>query len=459
MKSYIKHTGVALLAACAVCGVSAQNTYSGYFLEGYDYRYQMNPAFDNEYNFVALPGLGNLNLGFQGNLHLTTLLYNVDGKTCLFTNPGVSVGSVMDNVSSHNKLGFDTKVGILSGGFKAWGGYNTVSINAVASAHMDVPGSLFSLMKEGISNQTYDISDLRAKARGYTELAFGHSRDLGKWVPGLRAGATLKFLLGMGSMDARFNKAHLTLAEDGWKAVTNADIYVSMPDTRFKTEYSDKTDRNYVSGIDMNSFGVNGFGLGLDLGASYKLNEDWEFSAAILDIGFISYGDTQLASTQGDRVVETNTYIFNPNDDADNSFSKEWKKMRDDMLELYQLDNVGKVGAQTYSLRTTLNFAAQYTFPLYRNLKFGLVNSTRIDGPFTWTQFRLSANVAPVKIFSANANFAVGTYGASFGWMLSVHPKYFSLFLGMDHTPGKLAKQGVPLNSNLEVNFGINFPF
>lgn len=30
----------------------AQNTNSGYFLDGYLYRHEMNPAFDNERNYV-----------------------------------------------------------------------------------------------------------------------------------------------------------------------------------------------------------------------------------------------------------------------------------------------------------------------------------------------------------------------------------------------------------------------
>ena len=29
----------------------------------------------------------------------------------------------------------------------------------------------------------------------------------------------------------------------------------------------------------------------------------------------------------------------------------------------------------------------------------------------------------------------------------------------MDNTLGKLARQGIPLNSNASVNLGINFPF
>jgi hypothetical protein len=80
-------------------------------------------------------------------------------------------------------------------------------------------------------------------------------------------------------------------------------------------------------------------------------------------------------------------------------------------------------------------------------------------GKYSWTEFRLSANVAPTNIFSASANMALGTYGTSFGWLLNFHPSGFNLFVGMDHTLGKLAKQGVPLSGRANVNIGINFPF
>ncbi|MDE6558918.1 MAG: hypothetical protein K2K29_03420, partial [Muribaculaceae bacterium] len=68
------------------------------------------------------------------------------------------------------------------------------------------------------------------------------------------------------------------------------------------------------------------------------------------------------------------------------------------------------------------------------------------------------ANVRPVDCLSASANFAAGTYGVGFGWLVNVNVTGFNLFIGMDHTMGKLAKQFVPLNSNAELNFGINFP-
>ena len=53
----------------------------------------------------------------------------------------------------------------------------------------------------------------------------------------------------------------------------------------------------------------------------------------------------------------------------------------------------------------------------------------------------------------------VGTYGVGFGWLLNLHTTGFNFFVGMDHTMGKLSKQFVPLNSNADLNIGINFPF
>ena len=84
----------------------AQNTNSGYFLDGYLYRHEMNPAFDNERNYVSMPALGNLNLSLRGNIAVDDVFYNVNGRTTTFMNPLVSVSEVMGNLSDNNKLNF-----------------------------------------------------------------------------------------------------------------------------------------------------------------------------------------------------------------------------------------------------------------------------------------------------------------------------------------------------------------
>lgn len=442
----------------ALAPAIAQETYSGYFVDGYEYRFRMNPAFGNETGqstFISIPAVSNLNLGMRGNLHLTDLLYTRGGKTVLFTNPEVSSSTVMGNLSAQNKIGLDFNVTLLAGGFKAFGGYNTVSLNARGAANFMLPKDLFSLLKDGVSNKTYDITDIYANANAFAELSLGHSRNINsQW----RVGGALKFLFGIANFEARLNNANLTLGTDNWMVTTNAEVHANMNGFAFKTNHDNPNDP-YVDGADMDSFGLGGFGMALDLGAVYTLNQDWQFSAAVLDFGFISWSNDVVATTNGDRTFETDKYTFSLDDKADNSFDNEWDKVKNGLDQLYHLENKGDQGSRTTMPSATINLGARYTFPLYRPLTFGLVNTTHINGKFTWTDFRLSANVAPVKMFSASANLAVGTYGAAFGWMLNYHYTGFGLFLGMDHTLGKLAKQGVPLNSNASLNFGMNVLF
>ncbi|MDE7510233.1 MAG: hypothetical protein K2M62_08920, partial [Muribaculaceae bacterium] len=303
---------------------------------------------------------------------------------------------------------------------------------------------------------TYDLSNVRALAEGYAKLQLNHQRDLGQYLPGLKAGAAFKMLFGIGSMDANLKDTYLSLQEDAWRVQTNGTVRVNMGNMYYKTKYSDVTDRNYVDGIELDGAGVKGFGIGFDLGATYDW-QDFQFSLALLDLGFISWSGTQTATTNGTRYVNTNDYTFGVTDEQ---YKDTWNdELKPALYNLYQLQDMGETGARTRSLRTTLNWGVQYELPYYRRLHFGLVNSTRFNGPFTATDFRFSANVRPVDCFSASANFTAGTYGVGFGWLANVNVKGFNFFIGMDRTIGKLAKQGVPLSSNGSVNIGMNFPF
>ncbi|MCQ2075896.1 MAG: DUF5723 family protein [Bacteroidaceae bacterium] len=439
----------------------AQNTQSGYFVDGYLYRHELNPAIGNEQNYIAMPALGNLNVAMRGNIAFDNVFRSINGKTTTFLNPQVDVADFMGKLKDDNHTGADIRVNILSAGFKAFGGYNTVSVNARTNIYTSIPKSLFSLAKEGPYNQTYDIHDFTAVADAYAEVALGHSHQINEqW----RVGGTVKVLIGGGNVEAKFDKAQLVLDKDAFHAVTNATINSSVKGLTYNTETTErgaegeKTLHTYVNGADVDGAGVNGFGLAVDLGAQFKLNQDWEFSASLLDLGFIRWSNNMVASTNGDREFNTDIYLFSPDDDAPNSFEREMDRLSEGLSALYELQDNGDAGGRTTGLSATMNIGAKYTLPKYRQLAFGLTNTTRM-GKYAWTDFRLSANWSPVKIVSASVNLGVGTYGASFGWMANFHPNGFNLYFAMDHTVGKIAKQGLPLSGNAQFNMGINFPF
>lgn len=456
MKHSIRAAIAAFTILSAATGIHAQSR-SAYFTDGYLFGHQLNPSFANDRNYISIPGIGNINTAIMGNVGVRHFLFNVNGQTTTLLNPAVSVDQVMNGLKTNNRIGTEATIGILAAGFNAWGGYNTIAINLRADAHVRLPKELFSLVKEGITNRTYDISNLGARADAYAEIALGHSRVLPfdkRW----RVGATLKVLVGAGALDANLDHAALTLGTDSWHAVTNARINASLKGLTYKTKFSDTTNRDYVNGVDIDGPGVGGFGMAVDLGATFRLNKDWCFSAAVSDLGFISWTDNLEASTNGDRQVTTSDYLFNPDKDADNSFKNEWRRLRDGLSELYQLSDNGNLGSRTRAIGATLAFAAQYYLPVYRPVSFGLLSTTRLLGAYTWTEARLSANYNR-GAFCLSANGAIGTYGCSFGWIANVNVPGFNIYLGMDHTLGRLAKQGVPLSSNASLSFGINIPF
>src|SRR5574344_1321719 len=301
MKLTYKYILSAVLLSCSA-SLMAQNLNSGYFTEGLNSRHDLNPAFGNENNYVAMPGAGNINVNMMGNFGLEDVLFdnptasgNNKSKTT-FMNPYISASDALSGFKDNNKLDGEFRIGILSAGFKGFGGYNTVELNLRAGLNAKMPYELFEFAKN-TGNQSYDIGDINAEFQSYAELAFGHSRQINDK---LRLGAKVKLLFGIARGSFEFNDVKANLTGDEWTISGDAQANLSMKGATYKMEskdYKSKTGTyQHVTGIDTNGGGLNGFGLGLDLGAVYKINDDFTVSAALLDLGFISWSNDVYAT-------------------------------------------------------------------------------------------------------------------------------------------------------------------
>ena len=453
-KTIIKSTILSIGMLMAVPAL-AQHTTSGYFLDGYLMRYQMNPAIGNAQSFVAIPGLNNINVAQRSTLGVKDIFYNVDGTTTTFLNPKVSSEEAMSRLKGTNHVGVNSKIDVLSVGFKGLGGYNTIGVSARANVAVKLPTDIFRLLKEGVSNSTYNIADIKAHADAYAEIALNHSHQLTK---NLRIGATLKVLVGAGNIDADLEKAQLELRDDAWDVVTDATVQANVKNLRLTSKVSENTGNMCIDEVDIDKFGVAGYGAAVDLGAVYNLG-DFELSAALLDLGAIGWSNNYVASTDGEHRFTTDRYTFNVDDEASNRFEDELERMGDDLAVLYEMKDMGDRGSRTRMLAPTVNIGAKYTLPAYKSLSFGALSSSRLQGDFSWTELRLSANFAPCRFFSMGANVAAGNLGTGLGWLINIHPTGFNIFVGMDYTCLKLAKPGVPENKSTSINFGWIVPF
>lgn len=447
----------------SVVTATAQSLNSAYFTDGYKFRHTMNPAYGNDQSYVSIPALGNINVRTQGNFGYDAIIKNnpnpYGNKTMTtFLNPYIDASTALEDFASgNNRVVGSVGITILSAGFKAWDGYNTIEINSKTNFGVSLPYELFEFAKN-TGNKNYDIGDINAGALSYVEIAFGHSRQLtDQW----RAGAKLKVLLGVGRADVKMEnvKAQLNDANQ-WLISAKAQADVSMKGFTYKQkdkEYKQKPGSyKYVNDLDVDGAGIGGFGLGIDLGATYKLNDDWNFSAALLDLGFISWSNDMQARNISDQFIFDGFHDAEVSKSSPNSFKNQGQSYSDQMAEFANLQDQGDQGGRTTGIGTTLNVGAEYTLPMYRQLSFGLLSSTRLQGEYSWTEARLSANWEPLNWLDGGMSLGVGSFGASAGWLINIHPKGFNFFIGMDHILGKQSKEFIPLSSKASVNLGMN---
>ena len=161
----INKIAAALLFAWAAPAASmAQNSLrSAYFLEGYTYRHQMNPAYASERNYVGMPVLGNFNMGLQGNVGVSNFLYKLpNGDLTTFLNQSVSSSEFLGDLKDRNRLNLDFDMNIISFGFHKWGGFNTFDLSVKSGTRMTLPKDLFEFAKVCMTggHSEYDLEDL-----------------------------------------------------------------------------------------------------------------------------------------------------------------------------------------------------------------------------------------------------------------------------------------------------------
>ena len=465
MKTIYKNLFTAALMAVG-CSAAAQTINSAYFTEDYKFRHMLNPAFGNEQNYVSIPALGNISVNTHGNFGYRDVIMSnpmypslSDKKMTTFLNPYISAEDALSGFSTgNNRITGDVSLTILSAGFKAFGGYNTIEINSRTTTGVSLPYELFEFAKN-TGNHSYNIGDINAHAQSFAEIAFGHSRQINDK---LRLGAKLKVLVGLGRADVKMRnmKADLT-AEDKWTITGEATTDVSMKGFSYvseEKEYNIEGSGTYerVNDVDLDGVGVGGLGMAIDLGGVYEINEDWTVSASVLDLGFISWTNDMLAENRSKSFVFNGFHDVSVTSDRGEEIDTKVDRYGDQLADFANLTDMGDKGGRSTGIGATINVGAEYTLPVYRKVSFGALCTSRINGAYSWTEGRLSANYAPLNWLDGGVSFAVNSFTTSMGWVLNLHPKGYNFFIGMDHILGKTSKEMIPLSSNASLTVGMN---
>ena len=363
---------LAIAISTAVLPVSAQQLNSAYFTEGYKFRHQLNPAFASSRSYFSI-ATGNINVGVNSNMGISTFLYpTADGRLTTFMNGSVSADEFLSRLNRKNILGVDAGVSLISTG--TWGkhGFTSVELNLKSSSAVNLPKDLFDFMKNVGQRQSYNFSNLGVRSRNYMELAIGHSHSITKR---LNIGAKVKILLGIASADVRVDDVKVDMYEDQWRVDANGSLYAAVPGLDLGTKAGGEIDFNDISIFEYDNDGSIssiisqaakglGYGAAIDLGASYEIIDGLTVSAALLDFGFLSWGNVVSAHTDNEPWTFDGFENIAINDpESSTTIDKQIEAIGEEFKDFIVLYKDEQNGRRLEMLSATLNVGAEYKMP------------------------------------------------------------------------------------------------
>lgn len=238
----------------------------------------LNPSFipDYQYHF-GFPALSSTFGGFGTSGAKYNQIFSPNGDSI-----SIDQESILANIKDGNNINSRSTNQWLSGGMKWKKFYFSAAISDIVEENAMYSKSLVSLAIDGNAehiDETIDASPLSIKALQYREYALGAAYEYNdQWNFGVKA----KFLFGKAGINSEKSDLSLKTTKDYYylDVKTNVIVNTSLP--------ANKKDTSEVTFGEYAFYGSN-FGMGVDLGASYKLDDQWSFSASVLDLGYISY--------------------------------------------------------------------------------------------------------------------------------------------------------------------------
>lgn len=429
----VKFKHLFLAAGILWAGTEAQAQYlrTSYFMEGTSSRLQMNPGLQPTRGYFNFPVIGSLNVGASSNVLGTGDIIDVlDSGEDLYTND-----KLYNRLKADNRLNVNLNTDILSFGWYRGKGFWSFNVGLRADVGASIPKSMFEYLRDVnssgfyIGNMDYEIRNQSLYINSYAEVGLGYSRKINER---LTVGGRIKVLLGIANaemkidqFDVKTNFPENPYDTDAWnnvnhggRAVTRASLVTTVKGGGLS--FSQNSEGNtIVDGFDFDgeNFGVAGKGFGIDLGASYRVWKNLTVSAAVLDLGFMSWDKGSTTVALSEEEVEINSSNFEPYLGGD---------FMD--MEMYNMEE-GEAFGRKKSLSSTILQAGEYGL-LNNKVSVGALYTTRFIQPKNVSELTLSATFRPKNWLNAAVSYSpIQAAGKSIGLALKLGP----LFVGTDY--------------------------
>lgn len=482
IQTIAKRASLFFFATAFAATASAQFLRTSY-LQDVPYSLQMNPAQVPSHGYFS-PILGPISVTAQSNAFGTA-----DIQDMLDANGDYySSSDFMDKLKSENNLNLNISWDLLNVGWFKGNNFWSFSTGTRIEMGATVPKSIFSFMNDmngsQLDNEMWkkglnaDIDGERIAMQIYQEVGVGFARKINDK---LTVGGKVKLLLGAANLDFEIKQMEVTTpagidiekvqnmqesfkdANLDWSKYKNGDYKLdqtgllqairnevgahgnaginvaatgkaSMGGLEWKYDTDKNGNNTYINGAKMNGFKISGYGLGIDLGATYEVIDNLEITAAITDLGFISWSksnskeiDVNLHQNYNLDQDET-TYNADGTVKAYGLYDFATKVASNEIVNFDMLQMEDKDGeSYTTSLYTTLALGGQYTLG---DLVVGGLYTGRFAKPKTISELTLSAAYNLSTLLNVAFSYSmIQSAGKSFGLGVKLGP----LYVGTDY--------------------------
>ena len=278
----MKRIVLLFVIAISFIGAKAQQDMTLYNMKSVFQSNYLNPSFHNYSKVnIGLPGISSI----YGNVNNSGFKFNPLLVRDQHDSLELDLDNFVNQLGNRNYIGANVRVDLLSFSFrvkeKNWFSFN---LTEKMDAYFIYPKGLIQLAAEGngknLLGNTADMSWLGLNAMHYREWSFGYAREISdQWT----IGSKFKILGGIFNVNSRTPELSLHTDE------TTFDLTAKGQGALFTSGFNGMiNDSLYNTGTKDFMFKGNN-GVAVDFGATYKMNDNWEFSASLLDLGYLTW--------------------------------------------------------------------------------------------------------------------------------------------------------------------------
>ncbi len=439
----------------SLSGLKGQNN-TMYYMGTVPQSYYLNPATQPQCGlFIGAPVVSSLYAGFNNTgFSASDFVFKdpeSDSIIHLF-HPRADKGAFLNRLNDveHFNAGFATNVA--SFGFRVGDLFIAFDATIKVEESFSYPKSVFELLLQGTEDgNVIDLEKLGIDILSYTEFAVNLSKNYGDH---LSLGIRPKLLFGLGTVYNDNSALNLETSASEYLLNIDSEIKMAAVGATLPVDENGVFDPNGDFVLNDSVLLEGGYGkffrnkgFGLDLGVHFKPFDQLQFSASVLDLGYINWKSGTNISTFNGSFSWEGAY-FNGD-----SVSLDSKSILDSLKE--NVEVTGSAYSFARSLTPKVILGGRYF--LSDGFDIGLLSKTSFYKNKTTQELTLLADLHPTKGFSVSGSYSLaGKSRSTFGLGLGLKFIWGNLYMIYDYIP--LKYNVIKQDPEIPVFGGIPFP-